>query len=159
MGFGSCTVSIFSCPASATLAGQAPLFFMTFWGSNPNLRAINSISKLPNLIEIYYSHWPNLNQVLINLEIQSVWWTIVQVEETLLLRRQVSSFLFLWPTGSDRQSESLLDWFTSRNSNFVVAIMTNNMVQIVRLLLSDKVSASFRKDARRFFFFLQFSST
>ena len=26
MGFGSCTVSIFSCPASATLAGQAFLF-------------------------------------------------------------------------------------------------------------------------------------
>jgi hypothetical protein len=26
MGFGSCTVSIFSCPASATLAGRAPFF-------------------------------------------------------------------------------------------------------------------------------------
>ena len=30
MGFGSCTVSIFSCPASATLAGRA-LFFFRFW--------------------------------------------------------------------------------------------------------------------------------
>ncbi|KAI6003831.1 hypothetical protein EDD15DRAFT_2220506, partial [Pisolithus albus] len=29
MGFGSCTVSIFSCPAMATLAGQA-LFFCSF---------------------------------------------------------------------------------------------------------------------------------
>ncbi|KNZ74342.1 hypothetical protein J132_07199, partial [Termitomyces sp. J132] len=29
MGFGSCTVSIFSCPAPATLAGQA-LFFRFF---------------------------------------------------------------------------------------------------------------------------------
>ncbi|KIM91038.1 hypothetical protein PILCRDRAFT_161569 [Piloderma croceum F 1598] len=26
MGFGSCTVSIFPCPASATLAGQATFF-------------------------------------------------------------------------------------------------------------------------------------
>src|SRR3984957_19971903 len=28
MGFGSCTVAIFSCPALATLAGQASLFFL-----------------------------------------------------------------------------------------------------------------------------------
>lgn len=34
MGFGSCTVSIFSCPASATLAGQA--IFSFFVRSNPN---------------------------------------------------------------------------------------------------------------------------
>ena len=38
MGFGSCTVLIFSCPASATLAGQASFFFVTFIGPNPNLR-------------------------------------------------------------------------------------------------------------------------
>jgi hypothetical protein len=35
MGFGSCTVSIFSCPASATLAGRAP-FFWSQDGPNPN---------------------------------------------------------------------------------------------------------------------------
>ncbi|KAF8897333.1 hypothetical protein BD779DRAFT_368383 [Infundibulicybe gibba] len=29
MGFGSCTVSIFSCPASATLAGQALSFCLS----------------------------------------------------------------------------------------------------------------------------------
>jgi len=34
MGFGSCTVSIFSCPALATLAEQA--FFMSVEYSNPN---------------------------------------------------------------------------------------------------------------------------
>ena len=39
MGFGSCTVSIFSCPASATLAGWAP-FFSIFLGSNPNPRTV-----------------------------------------------------------------------------------------------------------------------
>ncbi|ESK93567.1 hypothetical protein Moror_1573 [Moniliophthora roreri MCA 2997] len=38
MGFGSCTVSIFSCPTSATLAGWAP-FFMPVSGSNPNLKS------------------------------------------------------------------------------------------------------------------------
>ena len=30
MGFGSCTVSIFPCPATATLAGQAIFFFRSF---------------------------------------------------------------------------------------------------------------------------------
>ncbi|XP_006459870.1 hypothetical protein AGABI2DRAFT_67942 [Agaricus bisporus var. bisporus H97] len=35
MGFGSCTVLIFSCPALATLAGQA-LFFMLVRRPNPN---------------------------------------------------------------------------------------------------------------------------
>ena len=35
MGFGSCTVSIFPCPASATLAGWA-LFFPTLQCPNPN---------------------------------------------------------------------------------------------------------------------------
>lgn len=35
MGFGLCTVSIFSCPVSATLAGQA-FFFMPVHCSNPN---------------------------------------------------------------------------------------------------------------------------
>ncbi|OAX41975.1 hypothetical protein K503DRAFT_427449 [Rhizopogon vinicolor AM-OR11-026] len=35
MGSGSCTVSIFSCPATATLAGQA-VFFSTFYPPNPN---------------------------------------------------------------------------------------------------------------------------
>ena len=34
MGLGSCTVSIFSCPASATLAGQAS--FLSLILSNPN---------------------------------------------------------------------------------------------------------------------------
>jgi hypothetical protein len=34
MGFGSCTVSIFSCPAPATLAGQA--FFSSVNHPNPN---------------------------------------------------------------------------------------------------------------------------
>ncbi|KAI6028706.1 hypothetical protein F5J12DRAFT_807143, partial [Pisolithus orientalis] len=33
MGFGSCTVSIFSCPAMATLAGQASIFLLL---SSPN---------------------------------------------------------------------------------------------------------------------------
>jgi len=32
MSLGSCTVSIFSCPASATLAGQAPNFFFRLFG-------------------------------------------------------------------------------------------------------------------------------
>ncbi|KIJ95097.1 hypothetical protein K443DRAFT_109327, partial [Laccaria amethystina LaAM-08-1] len=36
MCFGACTVSIFSCPTSATLAGWA-LFLMTLVSSNPNL--------------------------------------------------------------------------------------------------------------------------
>jgi len=36
MGLGSCTVSIFSCPALATLAGWAPFFLSIFIGSNPN---------------------------------------------------------------------------------------------------------------------------
>jgi hypothetical protein len=31
MGFGPCTVSIFSCPATATLAGQAVFFFALIW--------------------------------------------------------------------------------------------------------------------------------
>jgi hypothetical protein len=35
MGSGSCTVSIFSCPALAALAGQAS-FFSTFIRPNPN---------------------------------------------------------------------------------------------------------------------------
>ncbi|KAG2352247.1 hypothetical protein BDR07DRAFT_892319 [Suillus spraguei] len=35
MGSGSCTVSIFSCPATATLAGQA-FFFSPFLSPNPN---------------------------------------------------------------------------------------------------------------------------
>ncbi|KAF9529759.1 hypothetical protein CPB83DRAFT_764451, partial [Crepidotus variabilis] len=34
MGSGSCTVLIFSCPASATLAGQA--LFLSFICANPN---------------------------------------------------------------------------------------------------------------------------
>ena len=38
MGSGSCTVSIFSCPASATLAGQAT-YFLIFIPANPNLNA------------------------------------------------------------------------------------------------------------------------
>ncbi|KIM40372.1 hypothetical protein M413DRAFT_73658, partial [Hebeloma cylindrosporum] len=39
MGLGSCTVSIFSCPASATLAGQAP-FFSPFLRANPNPKTL-----------------------------------------------------------------------------------------------------------------------
>ncbi|KAF9478145.1 hypothetical protein BDN70DRAFT_836536 [Pholiota conissans] len=35
MGLGSCTVSIFSCPALATLAGRA--LFLFFRCPNPNL--------------------------------------------------------------------------------------------------------------------------
>jgi hypothetical protein len=48
MGSGSCTVSIFSCPASATLAGQAT-FFSIFIRANPNLSVLiasNSESPL-----------------------------------------------------------------------------------------------------------------
>ncbi|KAI0078337.1 hypothetical protein K474DRAFT_1594191 [Panus rudis PR-1116 ss-1] len=36
-GFGSCTVSIFSCPASAFGLGR-PFFFWLVKGANPNLR-------------------------------------------------------------------------------------------------------------------------
>ncbi|KAF8138556.1 hypothetical protein EV363DRAFT_1252258 [Boletus edulis] len=36
MGFGPCTVGIFSCPATATLAGQAVLFLFLHC-VNPNL--------------------------------------------------------------------------------------------------------------------------
>jgi hypothetical protein len=43
MGSGSCTVSIFSSPAMATLAKQAIIFFSTFIGPNPNLIYITYI--------------------------------------------------------------------------------------------------------------------
>ncbi|KAG1756685.1 uncharacterized protein EDB91DRAFT_1093920 [Suillus paluster] len=36
MSSGSCTVSIFSSSATATLAGQAILFFSIFFSPNPN---------------------------------------------------------------------------------------------------------------------------
>ena len=42
MGSGSCTVSIFPCPALATLAGQAS-FFSNFIRPNPN----------PNVMDLY----------------------------------------------------------------------------------------------------------